>query len=53
MLVMDVKRAFLYAPVTREVFIELPVEALGPGEEGMIGRLLKSMYGTRDAPQNW
>ena len=50
---MDVKRAFLYAPVTREVFIDLPAEALGPGEEGMIGRLLKSMYGTRDAPQNW
>ncbi len=22
-------------------------------EEGMCGRLIKSLYGTRDAPQNW
>ena len=53
MLIMDVKRAFLHAAATREVFIELPAEAIKPGEEGMVGRLLKSMYGTRDAPQNW
>ena len=28
-LVLDIKRAFLHAPVTREVFIELPEEARG------------------------
>ena len=30
--------------------MELPPEDY---EEGMCGRLLKSMYGTRDAAQNW
>ena len=31
---------------------ELPAEAKKPGED-VVGRLLKSLYGTRDAPLNW
>jgi len=34
----------------RDVFVELPEE---DAEEGMCGWLVKSLYGTRDAAQNW
>ena len=53
LLVLDVKRAFLYANMDREVYIELPPEAKHPGEGDVVGVLLKAMYGTRDAPQQW
>ena len=49
----DIKRAYFYAPVRREVYIKIPEEDLLPGEENMVGRLKMSMYGTRDAAQNW
>jgi hypothetical protein len=46
----DVRRAFWTADARREIYVELPKEMNKPG---MVGRLLKSMYGTRDAAQNW
>ena len=46
----DVRRAYFHAPARRDVQIELPEE---DWEEGMCGKLDKSMYGTRDAAQNW
>ena len=46
----DVRRAYFHSPARREVYVKLPDE---DAEEGMCGRLLKSMYGTRDAAQNW
>ena len=46
----DVRRVYLQACARREVYVELPEE---DQEEGMCGRLVKSMYGTRDAAQNW
>ena len=53
LMVMDVKRAFLHAQVTREIYIELPEEAKNEDDGDVDGKLLKSLYGTRDAPQNW
>ena len=53
MIVIDVKKAHLKAPATREVYVELPKEDQRPGEEGMCGLLRYSMYGTRDAPAIW
>ncbi len=50
LLFVDVRRAYLQAPVTRRTFIELPDEA---GDSTDTGELNKSMYGTRDAAQNW
>ena len=52
LLAMDVSCAFLYADVEREVYIKLPKEdpRYGPG---ILGRLLKALYGTRDAPKLW
>ena len=46
----DVRRAYFHAAARREVYVELSAE---DREEGMCGRLNKSMYGTRDAAQNW
>ena len=48
---LDVKRAHFYSDATRELYVELPPEAKKPGEDA-VGKLLKSLYGTRDAP-NW
>ncbi|MCP2505128.1 MAG: hypothetical protein NLN65_07530, partial [Candidatus Poseidoniaceae archaeon] len=46
----DVRRAYFHAVTTRDVYVELPPEDKKPG---MCGKLMKSMYGTRDAAQNW
>jgi hypothetical protein len=46
----DVKRAYFYAEAKRNVYVKLPDEDFAPG---MCGKLLKSMYGTRDAAFNW
>ena len=49
----DVSRAYFYAKAMRPVYVRIPQEDLEPGEEGLCGKLLLSMYGTRDAAQNW
>jgi hypothetical protein len=46
----DVRRAYFHAKSRRPVFVKLPPE---DHQEGMCGRLMKAMYGTRDAAQNW
>jgi hypothetical protein len=49
-MVQDVKKAYFYAPATRDVYVELPPERHQPG---MCAKLHKSLYGTRDAALNW
>ena len=51
--VIDIKRAYFYAPSKRTTFIEIPSEDRQAGDEGKVGRLELSLYGTRDAAQNW
>ena len=46
----DVRRAYLHARAIRDVYVRLPDEDY---EEGMCGKLVKAMYGTRDAAQCW
>ena len=46
----DVRRAYFPAKARREVFVRLPAE---DHTEGMCGKLVKAMYGTRDAAQDW
>ena len=46
----DISRAFFQADAIREVYVELSQE---DAEQGMCAKLKKSMYGTRDAAQNW
>ena len=49
----DVSRAYFYAKAKRPVYVKLPEEDLEEGDEHRCGRLLMSMYGTRDAALNW
>jgi len=49
----DIKRAYFYAPATRPIFVEIPEEDRVEGDECKVGRLMLSLYGTRDAAQNW
>ena len=49
----DISRALFHAKAKREVFVQIPQEDLQPNEREVCGRLNYSMYGTRDAAQNW
>ena len=53
MMTIDVRRACFYAPAQCEVCIEIPVEDREAGDEGMVGKLNLSLYGTHDAALNW
>ena len=48
--VVDISRSFFHADAIREVYVDLPSE---DSEQGMCGRLKKSMHGTPEAAQNW
>ena len=52
-MVNELGRAFFHANVCREVFVQLAEEDRKLGEERMCGKLNYSIYGTRDAAQNW
>ena len=52
-MVNDVSRAFFHAKARREIYVQLADEDELPGDENKCGRLNYSMYGTRDAAQNW
>ena len=51
--IFDVSRAYFYAPVTRPLFINIPVEDWEERDEGLVGQLQISLSGKRDAAQNW
>ena len=48
LMILDAKKAHLHAAAARELFIQLPAEA-----GGGYARLLRALYGTRDAPALW
>ena len=50
---LDVKRAHFYSEATREIYVELPSEGKTESDGDVVGRLKRSLYGTRDAPLNW
>ena len=53
-MVCDVSRAFFYAPVQHEIYVELCEEAKKTVEDNnMCAKLRMSMYGTKAAAQNW
>ena len=47
---LDAKKAHLHAKADRPIFVELPRQRARPG---YCCRLLRSLYGTRDAPKLW
>ena len=53
LMTLDFSKAFLYGDMMREVFIELPDEDPRKHSYDCVGKLIKSMYGLRDAPQIW
>ena len=53
MMYADVSRAYFYAKAVRPVYVKLPEEDMEEGDESRCGKLLMSMYGTRDAAMNW
>ena len=50
---MDVKRAFLYGRARRDIYLKLPKEDENGCNGHVLGKLERSLYGTRDAPQIW
>ena len=52
-MVNDVSRAFFHARARRAVYVQLATEDQEDGDDQRCGRLSFSMYGTRDAAQNW
>ena len=51
--VIDIRRAFFYAPAQELIYIEIPSEDFQPGDADKVGRLNMSSYGTRSAARNW
>ncbi len=49
----DVKRAYFHAAATRPIFIKIPAEDYEDVDDNKVGQLNLSLYGTRDAAQNW
>ena len=50
-MVLDIRRAILHGVVTRIIYVELPDEESEGGKS--VGNLVKTLYGTRDAPVAW
>ena len=46
----DIDSAFLYGDIDGDVYIELP-QGLGEGSSESVGKLLKSLYGFKQAPR--
>ena len=51
LMVLDIKQASLHGIATGLIFVELPEEESEGGK--YVGRLIKTLYGTRDAPVAW
>jgi hypothetical protein len=49
---LDVPKAFLQATLSEEIFMEQP-EGFHNGDRSQVWKLLKSVYGIRQAPNNW
>ena len=50
---MDVTTAFLYGDLEEEVYLQQPEGAAIPGQEHMVCKLKKSLYGLKQSPRCW
>ena len=50
---MDVKTTFLNGELDEEIYMQQPDGFVIDGQEGKVCRLLKSLYGLRQAPKQW
>ena len=49
----DIKSAYLNAPLKETVYMKPPRGVLKPGQEGKVCRLLKGLYGLKQAGRGW
>ena len=49
----DVSRAYFFADVKGDIFVELPAEAAQGGDHSKCAKLKKALYGTRAAAASW
>ena len=49
----DVKSAYLNTPVNKEIYMKAPTGVLKPGQKGKVLRLLKGLYGLKQAGRGW
>jgi hypothetical protein len=50
---MDVKTTFLNGELYEEIYMEQPARFVENGQEGMVCKLLKSLYDLKQAPKQW
>jgi hypothetical protein len=50
---MDVKKAFLNRELEKEIYIDEPDGFVAKGQEGKVCKLLKSLYGLKEASKQW
>lgn len=53
MIQLDIKTAFLYGDLQEEIYMEQPEGFVVPGQEDQVCRLLKSIYGLKQASRAW
>ena len=51
-MVIDIKRAYFYAPARQDIYVKLPPEDPRSKDPTVCGKLRQSLYGTRDAGAN-
>ena len=49
----DIKSAYLNADLKETIYMKPPREVLGPGQEWKVCRLLKGLYGLKQAGRGW
>ena len=50
---MDVKTAFLNGDLDEEIYMEQPKSFIAPGQENKVCKLVKSLYGLKQASKQW